>query len=51
MCNIFIFFDEDVRKIESTGDMININKVVVNTFAYCIFPHLEVTETFGCHVV
>ena len=52
MCNVSVFFCENICMIFLSTNVFHSDGVVLDWFADCVFSHLlDVMESFGCHIV
>ena len=51
ICNILIFLCEDVRVVEFTCDVDNINKIYLDLFSDSVLSDLDVADALRGHVV
>ena len=51
MCNILIFFREDVRVVEFSCDEHYIDKIFLDLFSNSVLSDLDVADAFHGHVV
>jgi len=49
--NVFIFLCEDVGIVQMSCNVLSFDKIFLNLFSDSVFPNLNVSNTFCCHVV
>ena len=49
MFYVSVFFGEDVGKVDFTVDVLYCHQALLYTFSYCVFAHLNMSESFCRH--
>ena len=48
---VFVFFCEDIGKINFAINMCNFNVLILNVLSYCIFTYLDMSQSFRSIIV
>ena len=49
--DVAVFLSENIGKVVGSANVLDVDKIICNTLTYSILSHLDMTKTFGSHIM